>query len=256
MDAASNGTRRRDIWRDNQPWTRRQQRNAMTDFQRKIDLQSVDDLQYLVSNIRRAAHDKINLDLPAVKGGGEDPLRTRVETLVAEYIHAVLEAAGPNIAINGLSLTPTRVRELLQQPLAATSIGAGEIEEYEAFDARLVERAQALARQEEDLIEEIATLRRSVPATVVAQTTATLRGDGDADEAAVRALVAQIETGERRRPVDLGIGALERQESVEQTWEAGVQKLGSVMRALPETMAKKERAQEAEAYVLKGETRQ
>lgn len=52
----------------------------MAEFHRKIELQSPDDLQYLVSNIRRAANEKINKDLPPIKG--EDKLRERVEEIV------------------------------------------------------------------------------------------------------------------------------------------------------------------------------
>jgi kinetochor protein Mis14/NSL1 len=54
----------------------------MGDFQRKIELQSVDDLQYLVSNIRRAANEKIDKDWPPIEGEDEDPMRKRVEELV------------------------------------------------------------------------------------------------------------------------------------------------------------------------------
>ncbi len=52
----------------------------MAEFHRKIELQSPDDLQYLVSNIRRAANEKIDRDLPPIEG--EDKMRERVEELV------------------------------------------------------------------------------------------------------------------------------------------------------------------------------
>jgi kinetochor protein Mis14/NSL1 len=52
----------------------------MTEFHRKIELQSPDDLQYLVSNVRRAANEKIDKDLPPIEG--EDKMRERVEELV------------------------------------------------------------------------------------------------------------------------------------------------------------------------------
>ena len=52
----------------------------MTEFQRKIELQSPDDLQYLVSNIRRAANVEIDKNLPPIEG--EDRMRMRVEELV------------------------------------------------------------------------------------------------------------------------------------------------------------------------------
>lgn len=52
----------------------------MTEFQRKVELQSPDDLQYLVSNIRRAANVEIDKNLPPIEG--EDKMRRRVEELV------------------------------------------------------------------------------------------------------------------------------------------------------------------------------
>lgn len=52
----------------------------MTEFHRKIELQSPDDLQYLISNVRRAANENIDKDLPPIEG--EDKMRTRVEELV------------------------------------------------------------------------------------------------------------------------------------------------------------------------------
>ena len=52
----------------------------MAESQRRIELQSPDDLQYLVSNVRRAANEKIDKDLPPIEG--EDKMRERVEELV------------------------------------------------------------------------------------------------------------------------------------------------------------------------------
>lgn len=54
----------------------------MAEHHRKIELQSPDDLQYLISNVRRAANEKIDKDLPPIEG--EDKMRTRVEKLVQE----------------------------------------------------------------------------------------------------------------------------------------------------------------------------
>jgi kinetochor protein Mis14/NSL1 len=52
----------------------------MTEFHRKVELQSPEDLQYLVSNIRRAANEKIDKDWPPIEE--EDTMRKRVEELV------------------------------------------------------------------------------------------------------------------------------------------------------------------------------
>ena len=52
----------------------------MAEFHRKIELQAPEDLQYLISNVRRAANERIDKDLPPIEG--EDPIRRRVEELV------------------------------------------------------------------------------------------------------------------------------------------------------------------------------
>jgi len=51
---------------------------------------------------------------------------------------------------------------------------------------------------------------------------------------------------------DLGVHMLERQEEVERGWERGVKGLGGLMRTMPEMVAKKERAERAEEYVVVG----
>ncbi|KIN00810.1 hypothetical protein OIDMADRAFT_122451 [Oidiodendron maius Zn] len=56
----------------------------MAEFHRKIELQSPDDLQYLISNVRRAAHEKIDRDLPPIEG--EDRMRRHVEDLVQDVL--------------------------------------------------------------------------------------------------------------------------------------------------------------------------
>lgn len=74
----------------------------MAEFQRKIELQSPDDLQYLISNVRRAANEKIDKDLPPIEG--EDKMRERVEELVNEVR---LTARPPNAQVPGSSILQT-----------------------------------------------------------------------------------------------------------------------------------------------------
>lgn len=52
---------------------------------RRIELQSVEDLQYLISNVRRGANEKIDQALPPMEGEGEDAMRKAVE----EDVHDV-----------------------------------------------------------------------------------------------------------------------------------------------------------------------
>tara|TARA_R110002060_G_scaffold15581_20_gene21776 strand:+ start:226 stop:669 length:444 start_codon:yes stop_codon:yes gene_type:complete len=126
-----------------------------------------------------------------------------------------------------------------------------EIEEHEPFNTKLFERAKDLARQEEDLIEEIAALRRKVPTKVAENVKREYKEGLESDEAVLGRLEEQAEKGY----ADLGVGRLERQEEVERGWDRGVKGLEGLMRTMPETVARKERAEKAEAHVNRGEKR-
>ncbi|CZT08364.1 uncharacterized protein RCO7_08240 [Rhynchosporium graminicola] len=215
----------------------------MAEFQRKIELQSRDDLQYLVSNVRRAANEKIDKDWPPIEG--EDKMRERVEELVNEYINNVFLTSSDNITINGMNPSPDLLSSILS---SSTHSPILEIQEHEPFNTKLFERAKDLARQEEDLIEEIAALRRKVPSAVAEKVKREYKEGVEADEEVLGRLEEQRESGY----VDFGIGVLERQEETERAWERGVKGLEGLMRTLPETVARKERAEKAEAYIRTG----
>ncbi|KAL2072211.1 hypothetical protein VTL71DRAFT_11554 [Oculimacula yallundae] len=222
----------------------------MAEFQRKIELQSPDDLQYLVSNVRRAANEKIDKDWPPIEG--EDKMRERVEELVNEYINNVFLTSSSNITINGMAPSPDLLSQILSSSSSlSTNQNPIEIQEHEPFNTKLFERAKDLARQEEDLIEEIAALRRKVPGKVVEDVKRGYREGVEADEVVLGRLES-ISEREREGGVDFGVGALERQSDVEDAWGRGVKGLEGLMRTMPETVARKERAEKAEGYVGKG----
>jgi len=212
----------------------------MAEYHRKIELQSPDDLQYLITNVRRAARAKIDKDLPPMPGLDADPMRARVETLVQEYIRAVFLSTSASITINGMPPSEEMLEEMLTNNGEERSV-----EEFENFDPRLWERAKELARQEEEMVEEIAALRRKVPGVAVEQVRKGEKGP-EMDEEMLRSWV------EKRRGDDasMGILPLERQEDVERDWAKGLQGLKRLKKGLPEMAAKKERAETAEAYVL------
>ena len=60
------------------------------------------------------------------------------------------------------------------------------IEQHEPFNPKLWERAKELARQEEDLIEEIAALRRKMPGVAAENVKSGFKREIEADEKALR----------------------------------------------------------------------
>lgn len=59
--------------------------SVVSQVQRKIELQTPEDLSYLIANVRRAAAERLNEAFPVVEGNyGEDELRTQIEKLVNE----------------------------------------------------------------------------------------------------------------------------------------------------------------------------
>lgn len=53
-------------------------------IQRKIELQSPEDLAYLIANVRSAAQGHLNDAFPLTEGSEDDPLRTDIEKLINE----------------------------------------------------------------------------------------------------------------------------------------------------------------------------
>ncbi|KAJ0117254.1 uncharacterized protein J7T55_003664 [Diaporthe amygdali] len=260
--------------------------NVMDGAHRKIELQSPEDLTFLINNVRRAAEEHINAAFPPVDGqddaaAGEDELRVRIERLVTDYISQTFTLAAPNLSINGFDLdAKTFPAVYLGSPATSSSSGRNlrrrggdtqpqEEVQYEAFDARRRARVEELAREEEDLMREIAALKRCVPAAA-AKTYADgfwegVRVDEEAlakalDAAAAAAAAAlpggqyQEEDGEDRKngskTILDGIGPLERQAGVEASYEGVVETLGRLKREMPATVAKMERARVAGEYVV------
>ena len=120
---------------------------------------------------------------------------------------------------------------------------------YEPFDARKRQRVAELITHEEKLLEEVAALKRSVPAKAAAEQDAqwrqVLRRDQDQLEQAVRSI---RETG--AEGVELQVGPMERQDGVEGGYRRAVEGLGRLKRDMPSVVAKMQRAKDAGEYVM------
>lgn len=155
---------------------------------------------------------------------------------------------------------------------ASAAIASSSEPAYEPFDARKRDRVETLARQEEDLLAEIAALKRNVPARAAADVAARMAAGVAADEAALTERVAvasaaaaaaappKVEAeddGERRPKLRaagdasmLGGPPMERGAEVEEAYAAAVAVLERLKRDMPAAVARLERARVAGEYVL------
>lgn len=142
---------------------------------------------------------------------------------------------------------------MLQSVLNSRSAGTEEkeIEEHEPFDSRLHERAKALAQEEADLIEEIARLKRTVPSSLVENAKKGFGGVEDDERVLATVEGRAMERAGNERGIGEGVGRMERQHEMEATWKRAVRGAKGFEYTLPELVAKKERAETVEGYVLK-----
>ncbi|KAI9901289.1 hypothetical protein N3K66_003106 [Trichothecium roseum] len=205
--------------------------------QRRIELQTNEDLTYLIGNVRRAAAARLNEAFPVVEG--EDELREHIESLVDEYINKTFTLASPNLSINGM---PVKAAPFLRDP--STSAAAPEVA-YEPFDYRKRKRVADLVEQEERLLEEVANLKRGVPAKAAADYDQSVRAGLERDGELARKRIEGV-----RAPGLEGVGVLERQEGVEGGWKGAVEGLGRLKKDMPAIVARMERARVAGEYVV------
>ncbi|KAL2752105.1 hypothetical protein ACRALDRAFT_2128240, partial [Sodiomyces alcalophilus JCM 7366] len=222
--------------------------DSTSSAQRKIELQAPEDLTYLLENARRIAKRHLDDALPPIKGAApeDDELRIQMEKYLSQYINKTFTLAAPSLSINGFDADPA-VFLASNGALGAESDTPQEPQvEYEPWDGRLRDRVEDLARQEEELLNEIAALKKSVPASVAAAYAQRLREEAARDEEALREWKKQPVPQE----VTLDVGLLERQEAVEDAHRRAVEGLGRVKREMPATVARMERARVAGEYVV------
>ncbi|OHF01249.1 hypothetical protein CORC01_03564 [Colletotrichum orchidophilum] len=217
----------------------------MENAHRKIELQSRDDLAYLLNNVRRAAQEQLDNAFPHIEGSNaqEDELRAPIERLVNEYINKTFTYAAPNLSINGMDTDPANF--LSDNP-------SDEPEEaYEPWDARLRQRVEDLAREEEDLLNEIAALKKSVPGTIAAAMTNEFKAAAAADDAAFEAAKKAREDEARELEAEvLPLETMERRGEIKEAFGSAVGGLGRLKKTMPATVAKMERARVAGEYTV------
>lgn len=155
--------------------------------------------------------------------------------------------AAPNLSINGLPVTPDSI---VKNSSKSHPSGVPE-EAYEPFDTRKRQRVAELISQEEKLLEEVAGLKRSVPAAAAKDHADKLRESLRRDDEMLR------QKGERLAAAGAGDGVafdgvkpLGRQETVEAEFKSAVEALGRLKSDMPAVVAKMERARVAGEYVV------
>ncbi|KAI1817042.1 hypothetical protein GGS20DRAFT_121653 [Poronia punctata] len=211
---------------------------------RKIELQSPEDLAYLVGNVRRAAAARIDEAFPPVDDETEDELRSRIEELVDEYITKTFSLAAPNLSINGFPVDPSQFLSS-----SSATIDQEPEEVFEPFDARKRARVEALTAEEEDLLRDIAQLKKSVPRGVAgAWAEAARKGVKDDEEALEKVKNSEVDKAQQGALSD--VAPLDRQTEVEGGFEDAVRGLGRLKKEMPAVLARMERARKAGEYYV------
>ncbi|KAM4064553.1 kinetochore protein mis14 like domain-containing protein [Hirsutella rhossiliensis] len=222
--------------------------SIVSQVQRRIELQSPDDLAYLLANVRRAAAARLDEAFPHVDGGDgddDDGLRNQIAALVDEYIDKTFTLAAPNLSINGLAVPDHQLRTTTSSsgPSPPSAV-------YEPFDARKRHRVADLIAAEEKLLEEVAALKRAVPAAAAADHAARVRDATARDDALVDQRLAREAADAAAAAAALSVPDLERQHAVEAGFRGAVDVLGRLKRDMPAVVAKMERARVAGEYVI------
>lgn len=118
---------------------------------------------------------------------------------------------------------------------------------YEPFDARKRQRVAELITQEEKLLEDVANLKRTVPQKAAAQHAGHLNESLKKDDEILKQAAEKDTVGDVKLE---GVGALDRQEDVEEEFRGAVEVLGRLKRDMSTVVAKMERARVAGEYVV------
>ncbi|CAK4031717.1 Hypothetical predicted protein [Lecanosticta acicola] len=214
-----------------------QQGHRATDSpHRKIELQSPQDLTYLIANVSRAASEKLDRHLPPDAPEGD--LRQRVEVLVQAYVAETFERAKDSIVVNGIEAREVELGEA----------GKGE-EELESFDAKLAQKIQSLAAQIERETLYLANKRRRAPQETARNFLAAFEEQG-------RVWDAKLEREQEvrvaaARKTELQVGRVERVGEMQSAWVRGREDLAGLKGGMEGTLERMERARKAVEAVEK-----
>lgn len=215
---------------------------TMESEHRKIELQSPADLTFLTTQLRTAARQKIDLNLPR-DTSGPDELRRNVEELVDAFVARILSGIRNNISINGIDVVhQQRGSDEMDGVVVEQAEGASEVEkeEYEVFDEKLRTKLSSTIAKRDNLIAKISQHRRTTPGAAAEAFQKQFERE---NEMLMGATVEEIK-------LDVAdVEGLQRQEEIQRNWERAVEGLARLNKGLPETRARLERAGEVVRYL-------
>lgn len=203
---------------------------ATTTTHRKIELQSPQDLTYLIANITTHAHSKLTSKLPA---DASPECRQRTQALIDTYIASLIDSAKPSISINGLDATDPSLSTLLST------------EELDPFDPKLATRVQSLSAQIESQTLQLANLRRKAPQETAQAFIRSFEKQGEEYELKLKEDREKRMEAARAVDVSGSVGEVERVEEMEATLERGRGELEALKRDVGPTVERMERARKA-----------
>ncbi|KAI5790076.1 hypothetical protein FPQ18DRAFT_306780 [Pyronema domesticum] len=201
---------------------------------RPIELQSPEDLRYLIGKVRSAAAQNLSKLPPS-----QDPaMMQRVEELLDEYIMNVFTRALPNLTINGLP--PNLPITAYMQP----------VEEFEPFDSRLQAAVVSLHMEIEQRTLQLTAMRRDAPT----QLRELFDNDWTAEERRGEKLTKSWEEKlNATEPEGLVVRDVERHEEAEATKKKAEAGLQEIQTDLTRVLGRLTRASAAANYILEKE---
>jgi kinetochor protein Mis14/NSL1 len=231
-----------------QPLSSSPSQTTATTSYRKIELQSPTDLSFLQSLATSASHTKLNTAFPTSSTSPDDALRSHVASLMDDFLARTYAGVRANVTANGVDLAAL-----------AQGDDAGEVEEFEPFDAKLAEKIRALEERKEQLTERVADLRRTGPGKAADRWRKDWEGkvrevmaQEDGESAAKGgALMKDVELGgdtggagphllgaKDKAEATLEIGPLDRWEDVQQTYDRALSGLVDLKEGMSGTVGK------------------
>lgn len=201
---------------------------ATSTTHRKIELQSPQDLTYLIANITTHAHQRLASKLPA---NASPELRRQTQALIDQYIASLIDSAKPSISINGLDATDPSLTSLL------------ETEELDPFDTKLAQRVQSLSAQIESQTLQLANLRRKAPQETAQAFIKSF--EKQSEEYEERLKLDREARMEAAKGVSVDVGEVERVEEMEATLERGRSDLEALKASVGPTVERMEKARKA-----------